>query len=126
LNANIGSLISRVVGSTRPDTGIPTNAVLFPQAVSADVTKGSARGDLSATGSLGSGYAPFIPGANGQLQKDMRLNLQPDRLENRRELLDQFGKLQRQFETEEQYRSIDKYQEQAYRVLLSGGMVSAL
>ena len=63
LNANLGSLISRVVGSTRPDTGIPTNAVLFPQAVCTDVTKGSARGDVSATGSLGSGYA-FIPGAD--------------------------------------------------------------
>src|SRR5262249_5528143 len=33
LNANIGSLYSRVVGSTHPTTAMPTNAVLFPQAV---------------------------------------------------------------------------------------------
>lgn len=36
LNANIGSLYSRVVGPTHPATAMPTSAVLFPQTVSAD------------------------------------------------------------------------------------------
>src|SRR5581483_7635011 len=53
LNANLGCLVSRVVGSTHPVTGMPTNAVLFPQAVCADVAPGSGRGELSATGSIG-------------------------------------------------------------------------
>src|SRR5205085_3578328 len=63
LNANIGSLYARVVGATRAETGMPTNAVVFPDAVCTDVLKGKARGEIAATGTLGSNYAPFIPGA---------------------------------------------------------------
>ena len=63
LNANIGSLYSHVVGAVRPETGMPTNAVVFPQAVCTDVAKEGARGDMSATGSLGQVHAPFIPGS---------------------------------------------------------------
>ncbi len=43
LNANAGSLYSYVVGAVRPETGMPTNTVIFPQAVCADVAKGSAQ-----------------------------------------------------------------------------------
>src|SRR5262249_12494803 len=81
LDANMGSLYSHVVGAIRPETGMPTSAVVFPQAVCSDVTNGSARGDMTATGTLGTAYAPFIPGAGGQLQKNMRLNLARDRFE---------------------------------------------
>ena len=48
---------------------MPTNAVLFPAAVCTDVTQGTARGDIAATGALAASYAPFIPGGGGQLQK---------------------------------------------------------
>lgn len=126
LNANIGSLVSRVVGPTRPATGMPTNAVLFPQAVSDAVTKGQARGDIAATGQLGKVNAPFIPGGGGELQKNMRLNLAADRFGDRRELLAQLDRLNRQFEAEEPLRNIDKFQEQAYQLLLSGGVADAL
>src|SRR5208337_1730818 len=47
LNANMGSLYSHVVGAIRPTTGMPTNAVVFPQSVCSDVAKGGARGDMS-------------------------------------------------------------------------------
>src|SRR5262249_2904946 len=70
-NANSGSLYSRVAGSTRPETGMPTNSVIFNSAVANDVPKGQARGDIASTGTLGSVYAPFIPGAGGELQKSM-------------------------------------------------------
>src|SRR5580698_5464184 len=40
LNANIGALVAQVIGPTNPVTSMPTNAVLFPQAVSADVARG--------------------------------------------------------------------------------------
>ena len=46
LNANIGVHYARVAGTTRTDTGLPTNMVLFPQAVSDQVTRGKARGNL--------------------------------------------------------------------------------
>jgi uncharacterized protein (DUF1501 family) len=125
LNANIGSLYSHVVGAIRPETGVPTNAVVFPQVVSADVTKGGARGDMSATGTLGQVYAPFIPGSGGQLQKNMRLNLPRDRVEDRRQLLAGFDELSNLRERAEQAGTIGKFQEQAYQLLLSRQVADA-
>lgn len=126
LNANIGSLYSRVVGATRPGSGMPTNMVLFPQTVRADVAKGSARGDITATGSLGQGFAPFIPGGGGQLQKNMKLTLPRDRFEDRRQLLAAFDKLHRDIETAELVRNAGDVQDQAYQLLLSNSTADAL
>jgi hypothetical protein len=122
LNANIGCLLSRVRGTTHPITGMPTNAVLFPQAVCNDVTRGQGRGDLSATGSVGGNYAPFIPGGTGQLLNNLRLNLPPERFNDRRELNAQFDRLNRQFDDQ----GFDRCQRQAAEVLLSGHVANAL
>ena len=61
LQASIPVHYSRVVGTTHAQTGMPTSAILFPQAVSEDVPRGSARGNLAETGAFGSGYAPPAP-----------------------------------------------------------------
>ena len=126
LNANIGCLPARVMGSTHPQTGMPTNAILYPQAVCADVTRGAARGDLAATGSMGAGYAPFVPGGNGELLRNLRLALPPERFHDRRELAAQLGRLQNLLETEPQFQSHDQNQRQAAEVLLSGRVADAL
>jgi hypothetical protein len=126
LNANVGSLYSRVAGATRPGTGMPTNAVVFPDAVCPDVLKGKARGDIASAGPLGSLHAPFIPGAGGQLQKDMRLSIPRERLADRQELVAQLDRLGRQLEGAGEARVIDDFQKQAYQVLLSGGVADAL
>ena len=115
LGANIGSLYARVAGPTHPTTGMPSNAVLFPQAVSADVARGSGRGDLAATGAMGGNTAPFIPGGNGQLLRDLRLNLPPERFHDRRALLANFDRLNRQVENEPNIETFDRYQRQAAR-----------
>ncbi len=126
LGANIGSLVSRVVGPTHPTTAIPTNAVLFPQSVSADVAKGQGRGDLAATGTLGGCYAPFIPGGSGQLVKNLELKLSADRFRDRQDLSTRLDRLQRQFDDESQFQDFDKFQRQAGELLLSGRMADAL
>ncbi|MFN4259499.1 MAG: DUF1501 domain-containing protein [Gemmataceae bacterium] len=126
LQAHMGSLVSRVVGPLHAETGMPTNAVLFPQAVCADVTKGNARGNIASTGALGNVYAPFIPGAGGELQQNMRLNLPQDRFDDRRLLLNELNQLQRRVEATAQLEAVDKYHEQAYQVLLSGRVADAL
>jgi hypothetical protein len=126
LNANIGCLFSRVVGATRPESGMPSNAVVFPDAVCNDVLKGKARGDIAATGALSSVYAPFVPGAGGQLQQDMRLSLPKERLADRQELVSELNRLNRQIEAADEHKMIDHLQKQAYQVLLSGGVADAL
>jgi uncharacterized protein (DUF1501 family) len=124
LDANVGALVSRVVGATHPTTGTPTNAVLFPQAVCPDVAKGAGRGDIAATGSVGPAFAPFVPGGGGQLQKDLRLALAPERFGDRRALLEAFDNTRRN--AEGRYEQFDREQKQACEVLLSGIVADAL
>jgi uncharacterized protein (DUF1501 family) len=126
LNANIGSLYSRVVGPTRKATGMPTNSVVFADASCEDVLKGKARGDIKATGQLGSLHAPFVPGAGGRLQEDMRLNLPRDRFDIRRNLIPQLSALSRRIDAAGELEQIDQLQRQAYQVLLGGGTADAL
>jgi hypothetical protein len=125
-NATLGALYSRVVGAIRSETGMPTNAVLFPQSVCSDVTKGAARGNISSTGGLGQSYAPFIPGAGGQQQKNMELTVPRQRLEDRRQLLAAFDRLNRSIETTDRAPSLDRFHDPAVQLLLSRKVSEAL
>jgi hypothetical protein len=126
LKATMGSLYSHVVGPTRKATGMPTTAVVFPDAACEGVLKGKARGDISSTGSLGRLHAPFLPGAGGQLQQNMRLNLPEDRFADRRKLLPKLSAISRAMDSSPELRQVDELQKQAYQVLLGGGVADAL
>tara|TARA_B100002052_G_scaffold292496_1_gene314173 strand:- start:153 stop:1550 length:1398 start_codon:yes stop_codon:yes gene_type:complete len=118
---------SRVVGTTRKRTGMPTSMILYPQAVSGDVPVGRARGNLQETGPYGSGYAPFVPGKGGQLQADMELNLTRDRFfGDRKALLSGLDRLKNEADSEGQFAALDEIQRQAYEILLGGGVSRAL
>ena len=127
LNTSIPVHYTRVVGTTHTQTGMPTSTILFPQAVSEEVPRGSARGNLSETGPYGSGYAPFMPGKDGQLQKDMQLSLSRDRFfGDRQSLLRKLDKLRRDADATGQVEALDDLQQQAYDILLGGGVARAM
>ncbi len=120
LGANLGSLYTRVAGSMRPN-GMPTNVAIFPNAV--DARGPAARsnfGNFLSTGSLGASYSPFVPGAGGQMQQNMTLNLAQDRLGDRRELLSQLDRLRRQVDATGGIAAVDRFHEQAFDVIVSG------
>ncbi len=125
-DANMGTHFSRYHGVTDPQTGMPTNAVLFPQTVNSEVTEGRGRGNLAATGPYSKDFRPFTPGKGGKLQSDMTLRLSPDRLDDRRQLLVELDRLERSVDATGNLQSLDKLQKQAYELLLSGGVSSAL
>ena len=119
--ANVGSLYARVAGANRPVSGMPTNAMLFPQSV--DSTTGPAItsfGKFESTGLLGNGYSPFVPGAGGDLQKNLELRVAVDRLGDRRTLLSELDR--QRFELDERGRTqtVDPLREQAFSTLLGG------
>lgn len=119
--ANVGSLYAKVAGANRPKTGMPTNAMLFPQSV--DSSTGPAIndfGNFQAVGSLGSGTAPFVPGAGGDLQKNLELRIGLDHLGERRALLSQIDRQRFALENLSTIGSIDPLREQAYSTLLGG------
>ena len=111
--ANIGVHYSRVADVTRPNSGVPTNVVLFPRSVDAHVPGPEARGNISATGPYSKGFAPFIPGKGGQLQDDMNLALSRDRFFERRKLLAGLDSLNRSVDLTGQVGALDEIQQQA-------------
>jgi hypothetical protein len=127
LAANIGVHFSRIAGATRAATGMPTGAVIYPASVASGVPGPEARGDMLATGPYGKGFAPFVPGKGGQLQRDMQLNLPRDRFfGDRRAVLRQLDRLSREVDATGQLESFDAMQRQSYELLLDGRVNEAL
>ena len=120
LEANIGSLYSRIAGPNTPGSGMPRNIALYPKAVDPDAMEMIKKfGDFAAVGPLGAAYAPFEPGEGGTMQSDMTLQLPKDRFDDRRFLLGQLDAAKR---------SLDKngsagmtgFQNQAFDTILGG------
>lgn len=121
LGANLGSFYARVIGSTHPNTGIPTNMLLYPQALGPGAQPPvNGLGNFPASGPLGAAFAPFVPGGNGELQKNMQLRIARDRLGERRELLGAFDTLRRELDNTGAMETMDRYTEQAFNVILRG------
>lgn len=120
LGANLGSLYARVAGATRSETGMPTNVALMPKAVdevAQDVTMQF--GKFDATGPVGRAYAPFMPGGGGDLQADMTLHLERQRLDDRRGLLGQLDQMKRILDRTGG-EGMSRFQAQAFDTLIGG------
>ena len=116
--ANIGSVYSRVVGANDPKSGIPKNVGLFPRSVDSSAQKRTSQfGKFESVGALGNAYAPFIPGAGGPAQEDMKLHLNADRLDDRKTLLTQLDIAKRQ---QESLQGVDRVRDQAFSTILGG------
>jgi hypothetical protein len=119
--ANLGSLYAHVAGSNHPVTGLPTNVALFPRAVDPGAQPEVTQfGRFDATGGLGAATAPFLPGAGGDMQQDMRLSVPIERLEDRRQLLRGLDRLQASLEDAAGTNGADRLREQAFSTILGG------
>ena len=119
--ANIGSLYARVVGANGLSTGMPTNAMLFPQSV--DSMTGPAItsfGKFESTGTYGNGFAPFVPGTGGDVQQNLELKVSIDRLDDRRTLLSELDRQRFRLDEKGQLERVDALQTQAFSTLLGG------
>jgi hypothetical protein len=100
---------------------MPSNVAIFPNSV--DSRGPGARmnfGNFLSTGALGASYSPFVPGAGGQMQQNMTLNLGRERLDDRRALLGQIDRLRRQVDASGSMAAVDRFHDQAFDVILSG------
>lgn len=119
LKANLGSIYARVAGANHPGNGMPTNVALYPNAVDPTTrTTTQNFGRFESAGMLGSVYAPFVPGAGGDAQKDMTLAIPRDRLDDRRALLEQLDAYKRLIDGTGTSDGLDRFRDQAYSVLL--------
>lgn len=119
--ANYGSLYSRVVGANNPINGMPSNLMLFPQAVDPSTQPGTmAFGNFSNTGSFGNVYAPFVPGTGGEAQENLRLRLPMDRLDDRKLLLSGLDQVKWGYEKGGERSAVDKVRDQAFTTIMGG------
>lgn len=119
--AMMGSLFSRVAGLTNPATGMPSNALITSHAMGEqykDLYQNVDR--VSQTGTLGSAYCPFDLSAGGEIIENLQLRVDGTRLDDRRSLLQGLDQLRRRPDFEGALDSANRYQQQAFDVLLRG------
>jgi hypothetical protein len=116
----MGSLYARVAGTNNPVSGMPLNAALFPRAVDAEAgAMVDQFGKFDSVGTLGSAFAPFIPGGGGSFQKNLELAIARDRVDDRRNLLAGLDSLKRGVD-QSNLTGVDKFQQQALTTILGG------
>ena len=121
LNANLGSLYARVAGTNRSGSGFPTNVALFPKAVVEGAQPAVTNfGEFTSAGKLGNGFRPFVPGAQGEAQDNMRLQFDRSRLNDRRHLLQQLDLIRRNADQSGMFTGMDRIQQQAFDTIVGG------
>jgi hypothetical protein len=100
---SIGSILSRIRGTNHPQTGMPTY-----------VRIGGIYGDGAAW--LGSAYSPFD--SNGQAKQNMNLTVDRPRFDDRRGLLQQLDRIDRQIDRSGVMEGLGRFEQQAYDLVL--------
>lgn len=125
LNATMGAAYARMAGTNHPETGIPRNILILPEVVQSDLKlkknfETEALPTLTSAGDLGSSYSAFNPVGGGDLQQNMQMRLTRGRFQDRRYLMDALDTMKRRFETSTKLNLTDKYQQQAFDVIVKG------
>ena len=125
LKASMSALYTKVAGTNHPETGMPRNTLVLPEAIDPNLKLGSnfetkALPTLTQAGDLGASYAAFNPAGGGEVNADMRLQIDPERLADRRGLLGSLDGLRRDVDANGQLESADKYQQQAFDTISRG------
>jgi uncharacterized protein (DUF1501 family) len=144
---SMGSIISRLRGSSHPATGLPTYALLTYPEVDGQYSKEVERAVRGSwPGMLGPTAAPFrldggiakpskkqsspqktdgkkgfvgtVAGPTGSVAEDMALTLPQDRLEDRRALLESLDSMRRSIDSSSALAGAGQYERQAFELIL--------
>ncbi|MCA9062431.1 MAG: DUF1501 domain-containing protein [Planctomycetaceae bacterium] len=119
--AMMGALYGRVAGLTNEDSGMPNNVLVTSRAVGDQFGKLYYQPDrVSQHGTLPPAYKPFDPSAGGEIVDNMKLHVQGSRLDDRRHLLTELDRLKRKQDSSDLLGAADRFQRQAFDVLLGG------
>jgi hypothetical protein len=125
LKASMSAIYARVAGTTHPQTGMPKNVLVLPEAVQSGLKlqgnfETGALPTLTAPGELGSSYGAFDPSGGSQLLKNLKLTVSADRLGDRKKLLSSFDNLRRDVDKTGAMEGSDRFQQQAFDVVTRG------
>ena len=118
----MGSIVTRLRGTNHPHTGMPTQVYLSHQEPDPQFNKERLRLLEAATaGELGAAFAPFDPLGDGPVNQNLTLNLPRRRLVDRRSLRQSLDRLVRQADTSGMMDGLDRFEQQAFDLLLGRG-----
>lgn len=125
LKATMGALYARVAGVNHPETGMPSNVLVLPEAVQPGLRMPSnfetgALPTLTSPGELGVNYRAFDPSAGAATRQNMELRIAHDRFDDRRSLLHQFDTLRYDIDSRGVMAGADRFQQQAFDVISRG------
>ncbi len=103
MRPSLGSIVARSEGTTNAITGMPTY-----------VSIGRIRSD--GPGWLGTRYSPLNP--SGQARKNMNVNVEVDRFQGRRNLLNNLDRIKRDVDRTGKMEGIDGFEQQAFELVL--------
>jgi len=129
MKAAMSALYARVAGANDPNTGIPNNILVVPEAVQPGLRlqgnfETGALPTLTAPGDLGASFRAFDPSGGGEIQRNMELRISAERFSDRRHLLSEFDGLRRDIDHKGAMSGADRFQQQAFDVI-SRGVASA-
>ena len=126
LKVPMGSLYARVAGANHPVTGMPSNCVVLPEAVSTtykpkqNFETQSLKKLLDNAKGLGAAYAPFDPSGGGELRQNLEMHLPRARFDSRRQLLVSLDTFRRQVDSTRLFDNANAYEQQAYELIIKG------
>jgi uncharacterized protein (DUF1501 family) len=116
---SIGSLYARLRGPNHPTTGLPTYALLTTAENDRQYNSEKGRVEKGSTPRvLGQAYAPFDVSGKSDAVKNMKLRLDPARLDDRRSLLKSLDRINRQIDSTGAMDGLDRFQQQAVDLVL--------
>jgi hypothetical protein len=116
--AGMGAAVARLRGTTHPDTRIPSHVHVNAAEIDPQFHKEKMRLlTADGPGHLGGLYVPFQPSGDGQVNRDMRLNISLERLGERRSLQRAFDRLSRYLDDGA---ALNNFEQQAYDLILGG------
>src|SRR5688500_13700224 len=127
MQASIGAITSRLRGANYLPSGLPAYASLLQDEVDPQYMEDQARmAGSDGPGALGPAYAPFTPSGDGQIRRDMKLNVPLERLTDRRALLKSLDRMNRAADASGAMDALDEYEQRAVDVVLGGRTREAL
>jgi len=119
--ATMGTLYSRIAGTSNPRTGLPSNVLITPKAMGERYKRlGSNSARVTSVGTLPPAFKTFDPSGGGAILENMKLKLDQTRLDDRRSLLGQLDAIKREIDNGGLLDGADKFQQQAFQVILGG------
>ena len=118
---SMGSVYARLRGANHEATGLPTYCLLTSDEV--DNQYVMERGRIAAgshPGELGLAYAPFDPTGGGQLLNNLNLAVPPDRLDDRKLLLNKLDNVKRSIDASGNLQGLDRLELQALDMIVRG------